>query len=143
MTGFLALEDGTVFPGASVGAEGLAFGEAVFTTAMTGYEETVTDPSFAEQLICFTAPMVGNYGVLAGRAESGGAHANAVLMREARGPAWTDWLQERGVVALSVVDTRARMLHLRERGAMRAAAAAGTFDKAQTLEVLNAFLAGS
>ena len=92
MSAFLALEDGTVFRGESVGAEGVAFGEAVFTTAMTGYQETVTDPSFAEQLVCFTAPMVGNYGVAAGRAESPGAHAKAVLMREARGPEWTDWL---------------------------------------------------
>ena len=90
---YLALEDGTVFRGESVGAEGAAFGEAVFTTAMTGYQETVTDPSFAEQLVCFTAPMVGNYGVAAGRAESTGAHAKAVLMREARGPEWTAWLQ--------------------------------------------------
>ena len=63
MTGFLALEDGTVFRGESVGAEGYAFGEAVFTTAMTGYQEVVTDPSYADQLVCFTAPMVGNYGV--------------------------------------------------------------------------------
>ena len=70
MSAFLALEDGTIFRGESVGAAGAAFGEAVFTTAMTGYQETVTDPSFAEQLICFTAPMVGNYGVAAGRAES-------------------------------------------------------------------------
>jgi carbamoyl-phosphate synthase small subunit len=119
---FLALEDGTVFHGESVGAEGSAFGEAVFTTAMSGYQETVTDPSFAEQLVCFTAPMVGNYGVAAGRAESGEAHAKAVLMREARGPAWTDWLRERGVVALSGVDTRSLVLRLREGGAMRAVA---------------------
>ena len=101
MSAFLALEDGTIFHGESVGAEGVAFGEAVFTTAMTGYQETVTDPSFAEQLVCFTAPMVGNYGVAAGRAESPGAHAKAVLMREARGPEWTDWLAERGIVALT------------------------------------------
>ncbi len=65
MKGFLVLEDGTVFRGESVGAEGFAFGEAVFTTAMTGYQEVVTDPSFAEQIVCFTAPMVGNYGVAA------------------------------------------------------------------------------
>ncbi|HSL65700.1 MAG TPA: carbamoyl-phosphate synthase domain-containing protein, partial [Gaiellaceae bacterium] len=71
MSGFLALEDGTVFPGESVAAEGCAFGEAVFTTAMTGYQEVVTDPSYAEQLVCFTAPMVGNYGVEASRSESG------------------------------------------------------------------------
>jgi carbamoyl-phosphate synthase small subunit len=122
MTGFLALEDGTVFHGESVGADGAAFGEAVFTTAMTGYQETVTDPSFAEQLVCFTAPMVGNYGVAGGRAESAGAHAKAVLMREARGPEWTDWLRERGIVALSGIDTRSLVLRLREEGAMRAVA---------------------
>ena len=63
MTGFLALEDGTVFRGESVGRRGFAFGEAVFTTAMTGYQEIVTDPSYAEQIVRFTAPMVGNYGV--------------------------------------------------------------------------------
>jgi carbamoyl-phosphate synthase small subunit len=125
MTGFLALEDGTVFRGESVGAEGFAVGEAVFTTAMTGYQEVVTDPSFAEQLVCFTAPMVGNYGVAEGRAESARPHARAVLMREARGPAWTDWLHERGIVALSGIDTRSLVLKLREAGALRAVAAAG------------------
>jgi carbamoyl-phosphate synthase small subunit len=125
MTGFLALEDGTVLRGESVAADGFAFGEAVFTTAMTGYQEVVTDPSFAEQLVCFTAPMVGNYGVAPERAESGRAHARAVLMREARGPAWTDWLHERGIVALSGIDTRTLVLTLREAGAMRAVAVAG------------------
>ena len=67
---YLALDDGSVWDGESVGADGTAFGEAVFTTAMTGYQETVTDPSFAEQLVCFTAPMIGNYGVAAHRTES-------------------------------------------------------------------------
>src|SRR5207244_3660150 len=69
VTGFLALEDATVFRGESVGAPGFAFGEAVFATSMTGYQELVTDPSYAEQLLCFTAPMVGNYGVAGGRSE--------------------------------------------------------------------------
>src|SRR3954451_23290287 len=125
MTGFLALEDGTVFRGESVGAEGFAFGEAVFTTAMTGYQEVVTDPSFAEQIVCFTAAMVGNYGVDADRCESRRPHARAVVMREARGPAWTDWLHERGIVALSGIDTPSLVVHLREAGAMRAIAVAG------------------
>ena len=125
MTGFLALEDGTVFRGESVAAEGFAFGECVFTTAMTGYQEIVTDPSYAEQLVTFTAPMIGNYGVADGRAESRKPHAKGVLMREARGPAWTDWLHERGIVALSGIDTRSLVLTLRERGAMRAAVVAG------------------
>src|SRR5438105_11283112 len=120
--GLLALEDGTVFTGESVGAPGIACGEAVFTTAMTGYQEIVTDPSFAEQLVCFTAPMVGNYGVDQARAESRRPHARAVFMREARGPEWTDWLVERGVVALTGIDTRSLVLRLRDAGAMRAVA---------------------
>jgi len=125
MTGFLALEDGAVFRGESVGAEGFAFGEAVFTTAMTGYQEIVTDPSYAEQIVCFTAPMVGNYGVAAERSESRRPFARAALMREARGPAWTDWLCEKGIPALSGIDTRSLVLHLRERGAMRSAVVSG------------------
>jgi carbamoyl-phosphate synthase small subunit len=128
----LVLEDGTVFEGESVGADGFACGEAVFTTAMTGYQEIATDPSFAEQLICFTAPMVGNYGVEQARSESGRVHARAVFMREARGPAWTDWLHDHGVVALTGIDTRSVVLKLREAGAMRAVAVVGesTVDEA-------------
>jgi carbamoyl-phosphate synthase small subunit len=135
VTGFLALEDGTVFRGESVAANGFAVGEAVFTTAMTGYQEVVTDPSFAEQLVCFTAPMVGNYGVAEGRSESPRPHARAVLMREARGPAWTDWLHERGIVALSGIDTRSLVLKLREAGALRALAVAGNGSVEQAVSV--------
>ena len=138
MTGFLALEDGTVFRGDSVAADGFAVGEAVFTTAMTGYQEIVTDPSFAEQLICFTVPMVGNYGVAEGRSESTRPHARAVLMREARGPAWTDWLHERGIVALTGIDTRSLVLKLREAGAMRAVAVAGEGSAEQAVSVAQA-----
>jgi len=133
MKGMLILEDGTVFGGESVGAEGFAFGEAVFTTSMTGYQEVATDPSFEGQIVCFTAPMVGNYGVDDRRSESRRAHARAVVMREARGPAWTDWLHERGLVALSGVDTRSLVLHLRSAGAMRAAAVAGEHDVEEVL----------
>jgi carbamoyl-phosphate synthase small subunit len=138
VSGFLALEDGTVFRGESVGAEGFAVGEAVFTTAMTGYQEIVTDPSFAEQLVCFTAPMVGNYGVAEGRSESSRSHARAVLMREARGPAWTDWLHERGIVALTGIDTRSLVLRLREAGALRAVAVAGDGSHEQAVTVARA-----
>jgi carbamoyl-phosphate synthase small subunit len=136
MTGFLVLEDGSVFRGESVGAPTFAFGEAVFTTAMTGYQEVVTDPSFAEQIVCFTAPMVGNYGVEPARSESDRAHARAVLMREARGPAWTDWLHERGIPALSGVDTRSLVLSLRRAGAMRAAVVAGDASVDETLRAV-------
>ena len=126
MSGFLALEDGTVFRGESVGAEGYAFGEAVFTTAMTGYQEVVTDPSYAEQIVCFTAPMVGNYGVAPARSESRArARARRSSCARRAGRRWTDWLHERGVVALTGIDTRSLVLHLREAGAMRAIAIAG------------------
>ena len=138
MTGFLALEDGTIFRGESVAADGFAVGEAVFTTAMTGYQEVVTDPSFAEQLICFTAPMVGNYGIAEGRSESPRPYARAVLMREARGPAWTDWRHERGVVALTGVDTRSLVLKLRDAGALRAVAVAGEGSTEQAVAVARA-----
>jgi carbamoyl-phosphate synthase small subunit len=122
--GFVALEDGTVHRGRSVGAPGVAFGEAVFTTAMTGYQETVTDPSYAEQLVCFTAPMVGNYGVADERGESSRPHAKAVLMRQLGGRDWAEWLAENGLVGLEEIDTRALVLRLREGGAMRAVAVA-------------------
>jgi carbamoyl-phosphate synthase small subunit len=138
MTGFLALEDGTIFRGESVAADGFAVGEAVFTTAMTGYQEIVTDPSFSEQLICFTAPMVGNYGVAEGRSESPRPHARAVLMREARGPAWTDWLHERSIVALTGIDTRSLVLKLRDAGAMRAVVVAGGGSTEQAVAVARA-----
>jgi carbamoyl-phosphate synthase small subunit len=124
VTGYLLLEDGTAFRGTSVAAAGAAFGEAVFTTGMTGYQETVTDPSYAGQLVCFTAPMVGNYGVAEARSESDRTHANAVLMRRLGGAAWAEWLAEQGIVALEGVDTRALTLRLREGGAMRAVAVA-------------------
>jgi carbamoyl-phosphate synthase small subunit len=102
---------------------------------MTGYQEVVTDPSFTEQLVCFTAPMVGNYGVAEGRSESARPHARAVLMREARGPAWTDWLHERGIVALSGIDTRSLVLKLRDAGALRAVAVAGEGSVEQAVSV--------
>ena len=120
--GYLLLEDGTVFRGRSVAAEGTAFGEAVFTTGMTGYQETMTDPSYAEQLVCFTAPMVGNYGVAEERSESGCPHGRAALMRRLGGRAWADWLRKHAIVGLDELDTRALVLRLREGGAMRAVA---------------------
>jgi carbamoyl-phosphate synthase small subunit len=138
VTGFLLLEDGTVFRGESVGAEGYAFGEAVFTTAMTGYQEVVTDPSYADQIVCFTAAMVGNYGVAAPRSESAHAHARAVVMCEARGPAWTDWLHDKGVVALTGIDTRSLVFHLRQAGAMRAIAMAGDASIDESLTAVRA-----
>jgi carbamoyl-phosphate synthase small subunit len=135
---FLLLEDGTVFPGRSVAAPGIAFGEAVFTTAMSGYQEIVTDPSYAEQIVCFTAPMVGNYGVAAERSESAAAHARGVLMRQVGGEEWTSWLATQGIVALEEIDTRSVVLHLRERGAMRAAVVSGEASASEVLASVRA-----
>ena len=158
MSAYLALADGTVWPGESVGADGHAVGEAVFTTGMSGYQEAVTDPSFEDQLICFTAPMVGNYGVSEERSESARTHARAVLMREARGltgaegaevsgralsaspttpPAqgWTDWLRERGVVALTGIDTRSLVLHLRDAGSAPGIAVASGLPVEEAIEL--------
>jgi carbamoyl-phosphate synthase small subunit len=117
---FVVLEDGSVFPGVAVGAPGLAAGEACFTTASTGYEEAATDPSYVAQVLCFAYPLVGNYGVDAGRMESGRVQAEAIVMRSAR-PAWAAWLRERGVVAVSDVDTRALVRRIRSDGVMRCA----------------------
>jgi carbamoyl-phosphate synthase small subunit len=123
-SGYVALEDGTIIPGRSVAAAGVAFGEAVFTTAMTGYQETVTDPSFAGQLVTFTAPMIGNYGVDDVRLESPQPWVKGVLMRRCGGAAWAQWLSSYGIVALEDIDTRKLVLRIREAGAMRAAVVA-------------------
>ncbi|MBA3364273.1 MAG: glutamine-hydrolyzing carbamoyl-phosphate synthase small subunit [Actinobacteria bacterium] len=139
MSGLLLLEDGSRYSGESVGAPGISYGEAVFTTSMTGYQETVTDPSYTGQIICFTAPMVGNYGVGPERCESDRAHASGVLMREARGPQWTRWLAERHIPALSGVDTRSLVLQLRERGAMRAALVTGQAALDEVMAGLSGF----
>src|SRR5262249_53262470 len=139
-TGFVVLEDGTVFRGRSVAAPGAAFGEAVFTTGMTGYQETVTDPSYAEQLVCFTAPMVGNYGVAEARDESSFPHARAALMRSLGGDDWAAWLRAHDLVAIDGIDTRSLVLQLRDAGAMRAAVVAdeGELSVADALERVRA-----
>jgi len=138
MRGFLLLEDGTVFAGESVAAGGRAFGEAVFTTSMSGYQETVTDPSYVGQIVCFTAPMIGNYGVSEERSQSPRVHATAVVMRETGGDTWTEWLRERGVVALRGIDTRSLVLHLREAGVMKAAVVTDDVPMDEVLEEVRA-----
>jgi carbamoyl-phosphate synthase small subunit len=121
------LEDGTSFEGDLCGGSGEATGEVVFNTAITGYQEAVTDPSYAGQIITFTYPMVGNYGVGAPAMESDRAQARAVIMREARNGedaadaegGWLDWLDNCGVPAITGVDTRTLVRHIRDQGAMR------------------------
>ena len=126
----VVLEDGLVLPAASVGAPGTALGEMVFTTGMTGYQEAVTDPSYLGQILCFTAPMIGNYGAGPGHDESDRPWPGAVIMARAGdaagtgGPVgWRTWLAERGVVAVEDCDTRRLVRHLRDRGAMRGGSA--------------------
>jgi len=121
------LEDGTRFDGEAAGAPGAVTAEVVFTTGMSGYQESMTDPSFARQIITFTAPHVGNYGVSAQAMESDSIHAAGAIMREAADDTdaagaeqgWLSWLEEHGIAAITGVDTRALVRHVRDAGAMR------------------------
>ena len=126
-TAYVLLADGTRFDGEACGADAHAVGEVVFTTGMSGYQESVTDPSFAGQLLTFTYPHIGNYGVGERAMESDRVWARAAIMREAvnredapeaeRG--WLDWLVDCGVPAITGVDTRALVRHIRRAGAMK------------------------
>ncbi len=126
----LVLEDGTVLPGVSVGAPGVAAGEACFTTAMAGYEEAITDPSYVAQVLCFAYPLVGTYGVDQERLESEGVQCEGVVMRDAR-PAFAGWLRDQGVVALSGVDTRTLVRRIRSNGVVRCALGDAPVDELQ------------
>lgn len=128
MDGYLLLEDGTVFRGRGFGFLGTALGEAVFQTAMVGYQEVLTDPSYAGQLVCMTYPHMGNYGVNPEDVESRKPRLRGFLVREvssvpsswrARGTL-ESYLQEHGVVGLKEVDTRGLTRCIRSRGAMKA-----------------------
>src|SRR5271165_4550397 len=145
-TGYVLLEDGTSFEGEVFGAEGHAVGEVVFTTGMSGYQESMTDPSFAGQLITFTYPHIGNYGVSAAAMESERPWARAAIMREAcnredapsaeRG--WLDWLSDCGVQAISGVDTRSLVMHIREAGAMRGGVFPASMPESRARELIDA-----
>lgn len=123
----LVLEDGRTFRGRAYGARGTAFGEAVFTTGMTGYQETLTDPSYHRQVVVQTAPHIGNTGVNAEDPESDRIWVSGYVVRDpaVRASNWrssgelADDLERAGVVGISDIDTRALTRHLRERGAMR------------------------
>lgn len=136
MSAYLLLADGTRFDGVAAVEAPIVVGEAVFTTSMTGYQEALTDPSFAHQLLTFTAPMIGNYGVEAAEAESDRIQVGALICREARNASPSgrrgllDWLAEAGLPVLSGVDTRRLVRHLRERGAMTAAVVCDGSDEA-------------
>ena len=146
-TAILVLEDGTVFEGESVGASGLSVGEVVFNTAMTGYQEIITDPSYARQLVTLTYPHIGNTGCTDQDDEAAKVWSAGLIVRDVprRPSSWRsqaslqDWLAARGVVAIAGIDTRKLTRILRERGAQNGALMAGTIDVEQALEAARKF----
>ena len=129
----LALQDGTIFTGTSIGADGISAGEVVFNTAMTGYQEILTDPSYCQQLITLTYPHIGNTGVNNEDEEATRIHASGLIIRDLPLVAsnWRsqgslqDYLQSRGVVAIADIDTRKLTRRLRDQGAQSGAIMAG------------------
>ncbi|MBM3820630.1 MAG: glutamine-hydrolyzing carbamoyl-phosphate synthase small subunit [Acidimicrobiia bacterium] len=136
MNAILALEDGTWYRGVAAGAPGEARGEVVFNTSMTGYQEVLTDPSYAGQIVTMTAPQIGNYGVAPGDAESEGPRVAGFVMREASPLASNyradgtlrDYLVRHNIVAIADIDTRALTRVLRSAGVMRGVIATGQVD---------------
>jgi len=138
----LALEDGTVFWGTAFGAPGESFGEAVFNTGMAGYQEVLTDPSYAGQIVTMTSPHQGNYGVNAEDAESGRVQVAGFAVREVAGRA-SSWrasgslpeaLEDAGVAGIEGIDTRKLTRRIREHGSMRAAISSEDLDAGSLLE---------
>jgi carbamoyl-phosphate synthase small subunit len=142
MNAVLALEDGTWHRGVAAGAQGEARGEVVFNTSMTGYQEVLTDPSYAGQIVTMTAPQIGNYGVASGDAESQAPHVAGFVMREASPLAsnWRadgtlrDYLVRHNIVAIADIDTRALTRVLRSAGVMRGVIATGQVDPDELVE---------
>ncbi|HJS95119.1 MAG TPA: glutamine-hydrolyzing carbamoyl-phosphate synthase small subunit [Solirubrobacteraceae bacterium] len=143
-TAYVLLEDGARFDGLACGADAPAVGEIVFTTSMSGYQEAMTDPSYAGQLLTFTYPQIGNYGVSAQAMESDRVHARAAIMRAAvdhheAGRAeqgWLTWLKANGIPAITDLDTRALVRHIREEGAMRGGVFPAEIDQARARELI-------
>jgi len=141
MIGKLALEDGTVFTGQPAGAAGTVTGEVVFNTAMAGYQEVLTDPSYCGQIVTMTAPMIGNYGVNAADVESRKTFLAGFVMREMV-DRYSNWRAERdlraylesnGIVALSGLDTRALTRRLRVQGSLRGAMSTEILDDCELI----------
>lgn len=138
----LVLEDGRAFRGASFGAEGESFGEIVFNTSMSGYQEILTDPSYAGQIVCMTYPLIGNYGVNEEDVESRRPWVEGFVVREASRVAsnWRSsesldsYLKRHKIVGIEKIDTRALVRHIRDKGAMRAAISTVDLDEKSLLE---------
>ena len=142
MNAILALEDGTWFQGVSAGAPGYTEGEVVFNTSMSGYQEILTDPSYAGQIVTMTAPQIGNYGVAATDVESEKPQVAGFVMRDPS-PVSSNWRSEgtlrdyltrHNIVAIGDIDTRALTRKLRSAGVMRGIIATGTIDPATLIE---------
>ncbi|KND60373.1 Carbamoyl-phosphate synthase small chain [Candidatus Burkholderia verschuerenii] len=143
----LALADGTVFRGQSIGAPGSTIGEVVFNTAITGYQEILTDPSYARQIVTLTYPHIGNYGVNSEDVEATKVHAAGLIIRDLPVLAsnfrseqtLSDYLKAQGVVAISGIDTRKLTRILREKGAQNGCILAGSDDEAKALGLARSF----
>ena len=143
----LALADGTIFRGYSIGASGHTVGEVVFNTALTGYQEILTDPSYSRQIVTLTYPHIGNVGVNAEDVESSRVHAAGLIIRDLpvrdsnfrKQQSLTDYLSEQGVVALAGIDTRRLTRILRDKGAQAGCILAGDDNAERALELARGF----
>ena len=143
----LALADGTIFRGYAIGAAGHTIGEVVFNTAITGYQEILTDPSYARQIVTLTYPHIGNVGVNAEDVESTKVHAAGLIVRDLPSRASNfrmertlgDYLQAEGVVAIAGIDTRRLTRILRDKGAQNGCILAGSTDEAKAVELARSF----
>jgi len=146
----LVLADGTILRGISIGAEGISTGEVVFNTAMTGYQEILTDPSYSKQIVTLTYPHIGNTGVNVDDVESGNLnkiHAAGLVIRDLplvasnwrKTQTLSEYLKEHGVVAIAEIDTRKLTRILREKGAQSGCLMAGKVDESEALKQANEF----
>jgi carbamoyl-phosphate synthase small subunit len=138
----LALEDGTVFKGESFGANGERFGELVFNTSMTGYQEVITDPSYKGQIVAMTYPLIGNYGINEQDVESRKIFLEGFVVKEyskihsnwRSQKSLGDYLKENSIIGIEGIDTRALTLHIRQAGAMKAVLSTEDKDEKQLVE---------
>jgi carbamoyl-phosphate synthase small subunit len=146
-TAILALEDGSVFEGIAIGAEGVTSGETVFNTAMTGYQEILTDPSYAKQIVTLTYPHIGNTGTNAEDEESANVWCAGLVIRDLpllasnfrNEQSLSDYLKANKVIGIADIDTRRLTRILREKGALKGCIMAGNVDKASAIEVAKRF----
>lgn len=144
----LVLQDGTIFKGRSIGAEGYSTGEVVFNTSMTGYQEILTDPSYAKQIINFTNPHIGNTGTNTEDEESSKIWANGLVIRDLplllsnfRSEKTLDeYLKEKNVLGISDIDTRKLTRILREKGSLSGCMMAGDVDEKKALKMAREFI---